>query len=248
MSSEVQSVKHSSDEIHLPPPSWGPMVLALGATLIASSILFWPMLLLGVIIFFVGISKVSSFSILDELRTSMGVHSRMLGMWVFLASEIMFFSGLIATFLGYRARTGDAAGSLNVPLMTVGTFLLLTSSLAAVSALSAIQNGKTTAFRNWIIATMVLGALFLGVELTEWSELIGHGITTGTLFGSAFFTLTGFHGIHVLIGLAWMSFLLARTVRGKMATGSAMGIEVFGLYWHFVDIVWIILFTIIYLL
>jgi heme/copper-type cytochrome/quinol oxidase subunit 3 len=249
MSSEVQhAVDHGHGDIHLPPPSWGPIVLGLGATLAGSGLVFLPLLPVGLVVLLIGIWKVGRFTILEELRPSMNVNSRILGMWVFLASEIMFFSGLIATFLGYKSRGGEALELLNVPLMTVGTFVLLTSSFAAVSALSALQRNKTTAFRNWIIVTMVLGALFLGIELTEWAELIGHGITTGTLFGSAFFTLTGFHGMHVLIGLVWLVFLLARSVRGTMSSGDAMGIEVFGLYWHFVDIVWIVLFTIVYLI
>jgi cytochrome c oxidase subunit 3 len=124
----------------------------------------------------------------------------------------------------------------------------LSSSFAAVSALSALQQDKVKVFRNWLATTMVLGGLFILIELLEWGELIGHGITTGTLFGSAFFTLTGFHGMHVLIGLIWMTFLMVRTVRGMMSSHNVLGIEIFGLYWHFVDIVWIILFTIIYLL
>lgn len=248
MSSHPDIRSRAHDEIHLPPSSWGPVVIALGVMVLAFGFVLPPLFLAGALILLVGIWKTSNFSIIDEIRTSMGVHSRMLGMWVFLASEIMFFAGLIATFLGYRQRAGEVAYLLNVPLMTIGTFLLLTSSFSAVSALSALQQNKVTAFRNWLIATMALGGLFLGVELLEWGELIGHGVTTGTLFGSAFFTLTGFHGMHVLIGIVWMVFLLARTLRGRMTSASATGVEIFGLYWHFVDIVWIVLFTIVYLL
>jgi heme/copper-type cytochrome/quinol oxidase subunit 3 len=248
MSSHPDVQTHLHDEIHLPPPSWGPIVIALGVTVLAFGFVLPLLLPVGAIVLLVGIWKTSNFSVIDEIRPSMGVHSRMLGMWVFLASEIMFFPGLIATFLGYKQRAGEVAYLLNVPLMTIGTFLLLTSSFSAVSALSALQQNRLKAFRNWLIATMILGGLFLSVELLEWGELIGHGITTGTLFGSAFFTLTGFHGLHVLIGIVWMGFLLARTLRGRMTPASATGVEIFGLYWHFVDIVWIVLFTIVYLL
>ncbi len=266
MSSDLHA-SHGHDDIHLPPPSWAPVVLGFGLTVaivglillryteviqVAGLVDVNPALIIfmpGLLVFLLGVWKLSSFSIIPEERPSMGVNTRVLGMWVFLASEIMFFSGLIATFLGYQARAEDVSYLLNVPLMTVGTFLLLTSSFGAVSALSSLQQGKMSLFRNWLIATMTLGALFLSIELLEWGELFGHGITTGTLFGSAFYTLTGFHGMHVLIGLAWMGILLVRTQLGKLSPdNSPTGIEVFGLYWHFVDIVWIILFTIIYLI
>jgi heme/copper-type cytochrome/quinol oxidase subunit 3 len=249
MTSKPASVEtHGHEEIHLPSPSWGPIVLAFGVVVLAFGFVLPLLFPVGAIVLLVGIWKVSSFAELPELRPSMGVSGRLLGMWVFLASEIMFFSGLIATFLGYKQRAGDVAHLLNVPLMTIATFILLSSSFAAVSALSALQQDKVKVFRNWLATTMVLGGLFILIELLEWGELIGHGITTGTLFGSAFFTLTGFHGMHVLIGLIWMTFLMVRTVRGMMSSHNVLGIEIFGLYWHFVDIVWIILFTIIYLL
>ncbi len=255
MSSESRTSPHTHEAIHLPPPSWGPVVVGFGATVTGVGLVLlayplpWPLVFpFGLLLLLGGVWKISNFSLIEELSPSMGVNSRMLGMWVFLASEIMFFTGLIATFLGYQARAEDVARLLDVPLMTVGTFVLLSSSFGAVSALAAIRQGRVRTFRNWLIATMVMGALFLGVELLEWSALMGHGITTGTLYGSAFFTLTGFHGLHVLIGIAWMAFLLARTLLGRVSSSSAVGVEVFGLYWHFVDIVWIILFTIIYLI
>jgi heme/copper-type cytochrome/quinol oxidase subunit 3 len=246
-SSELQAA-HSHDEIHLPPPSWAPILVAVGATVTAAGLIFRLLFPFGLILFLFGVWKMGRFTQLDNPSPSLKVNPRMLGMWVFLASEIMFFTALISTFLGYKARAGAASALLNVPLMTIGTFVLLTSSFAAVSGLSAIREGRMKAFRNWIIVTTVLGALFLGLEFTEWLELIGHGITTGTLYGSAFFTLTGLHGMHVIIGLSWLGFLLYRYFRGMLSPADATGIELFGLYWHFVDIVWIILFTIVYLL
>ncbi len=248
MSSHTHAAGHTHDEIHLPPPSWAPLIVGLGATLIGAGLLFHLLLPVGMIVFLAGVWKMGHFTLLENPSPSLKVDHRLLGMWIFLASEIMFFTALISTFLGYKARAGGAAALLNVPLMTVGTFVLLSSSFAAVSALSAIQDNRLKAFRNWLIATMALGGLFLLLEFTEWLELIGHGITTGTLYGSAFFTLTGLHGMHVLVGIGWMGFLLVRTLRGAMSSADATGIEIFGLYWHFVDIVWIILFTIVYLL
>ncbi len=247
MSSQV-STTHDPHDIHLPPPSWAPVLVAVGATITAAGLIFRLLFPVGLLIFLFGIWKMSRFTLLENLHSSLKINSRMLGMWVFLASEIMFFTALISTFLGYKARAGAASALLNVPLMTIGTFVLLTSSFAAVSALSAIREGRMKAFRNWTIATAVLGAIFLALELAEWLELIGHGITAGTLYGSAFFTLTGLHGIHVLIGLSWLGFLLFRYFRGMLSPADTTGVELFGLYWHFVDIVWIILFTIVYLL
>ncbi len=245
----MSSESHSAHEdIHLPPPSWAPLIVGLGTVVLASGLLFWPLFPIGLLIFLFGVWKLSNFTLIEELKPSMGVNSRVLGMWVFLASEIMFFSGLISTFLGYRSRTPGARSLLDVPLMTVGTFILLSSSFGAVSALSAVREGRFKAYRNWIIATMVMGAAFLLIEGLEWAELINEGITTGTLFGSAFFTLTGFHGLHVLTGLGIMALLLVRYYLGKVSVASTVSVELFGLYWHFVDIVWIILFTIIYLL
>lgn len=239
---------HDHDEIHLPPPSWAPVIVGLGATLVASGLIFRLLFPVGMIVFVFGIWKMGNFTLLENPNPSMKVDNRILGMWVFLASEIMFFTALLSTFLGYKTRAGEAATLLNIPLMTIGTFVLLTSSFGAVSALSAIQEGRMKAFRNWIVATAVLGLVFLGLEFTEWLELIGHGITTGTLYGSAFFTLTGLHGLHVLIGLAWLGFILFRYFRGTLSAEDATGIELFGLYWHFVDIIWIVLFTVVYLL
>ncbi|GAB4571373.1 MAG: hypothetical protein Kow0077_07950 [Anaerolineae bacterium] len=247
MSSGAHST-HGPDDIHLPPPSWAPLIVGVGATLIGAGLIFRLLFPVGLVVFLFGVWKMGNFTLLENPSPSLRVNPRALGVWVFLASEIMFFTALISTFLGYKARAGEAGALLNVPLMTIGTFVLLSSSFSAVSALSAIQDGRMKAFRNWIIATAVLGVLFLGLEFTEWLELIGHGITTGTLYGSAFFTLTGLHGMHVLIGLGWMGFLLFRYFRGMMSAADATGIELFGLYWHFVDIVWIVLFTIVYLL
>lgn len=266
---------HSAEhEIHLPPPSIAPVILAGGVTivmvglimflkqfgpliagpsddarggLVAGSLIGGAILLGGLGVLMYGLWRMAHFTEMEEHPT-MGVSSRLLGMWIFLASEIMFFSGLITTFMGYRARTAEVLKDLNVPLMTVGTFVLLSSSLAAVTALAAIQRGNTRAFRTRIIATLILGAAFLTIEALEWIELFGEGIDGTTLFGSAFFTLTGFHGMHVIVGLIWLGLILFRLRRDEITSKSSMGIEIFGLYWHFVDVVWIILFTVIYLL
>lgn len=181
----------------------------------------------------------------------MGLSHRKLGMWLFIASEVMFFGGLLAAFLHYRVRIpspGEAA-LLDVTLVGINTFLLLTSSFTVVLGLAAIQNGNMGAMKRYIGLTILLGATFLAGQGFEFVSLIEEGMTLrSSVFGSSFFTLTGFHGLHVLIGIVWAAILLLNSFRGRISSSGHESVEVFGLYWHFVDIVWIILFTLIYLI
>jgi heme/copper-type cytochrome/quinol oxidase subunit 3 len=172
-------------------------------------------------------------------------------MWIFLATEVMLFSSLIGAFLQMKARSpADAHHVLNVPVTAVNTFVLIISSTTVVLALQAIMNGDQRRTKQFLGATVALGATFLGVQVFEYIELISHkGLTpSGSLFGGGFYTVTGFHGFHVLIGLLWATGLLIQAVKGRFSADNYMRIEIFGLYWHFVDVVWIILFTIIYLI
>jgi heme/copper-type cytochrome/quinol oxidase subunit 3 len=171
-------------------------------------------------------------------------------MWFFIASEVMFFGGLIAAFLYYKLNSVvPETEALNVLLVGVNTFILLTSSFTVVRALEAIQKNDQGGLSLYLFLTIVLGVLFLGGQGFEFATLFGEGITPASgVFGTSFFTLTGFHGLHVLIGVVWaLRNLLKAQGHGYSAEG-AMGIEAFGLYWHFVDIVWIVLFTVIYLI
>lgn len=173
-----------------------------------------------------------------------------LGMWMFLASEVMFFAVLIAMFLLFRVRSGVVPSQiLNIPLTAVNTFILLTSSMTVVQGLAAIQRGDQRKFRLWMILSLILGAFFISVQIMEYRQLIHEGLTISSdLFGTAFFTLTGFHGAHVFIGLGWLLAIIIQGLRGRYSAQRNLPVEIFGLYWHFVDIVWILLFVIVYLI
>jgi heme/copper-type cytochrome/quinol oxidase subunit 3 len=187
----------------------------------------------------------------SEAPAALGLNNSKFGMWIFIASEVMFFTALIVTFVGFKAKDLISTPHLlNVILVGANTFILLLSSLTVVMALEAIQEGKRAAFRNYLIATAVLGAVFVGGQAFEWYELLHAEVTPSSgLFGALFFVITGFHGTHVLIGVLWVISLVVRgSALGQFSARDNLGIEIFGLYWHFVDIVWIILFTIIYLI
>ena len=180
-----------------------------------------------------------------------GVSTTKFAMWLFLASEAMFFSGLIAAYLVLRLAGSDwpvVADVLNVPLVAVNTFILIVSSLTMVLAFSAIESGDQPRLRQYLIATAVLGSIFLSIQAVEWRALLLEGTTASTsLFGSTFFTLTGFHGLHVLGGVLFILYVIARAFQGRYTKEEHGGVELMGLYWHFVDVVWIFLFTIVYL-
>jgi cytochrome c oxidase subunit 3/cytochrome o ubiquinol oxidase subunit 3 len=179
----------------------------------------------------------------------LGIDHLKLGVWLFLASEVMFFGGLIAAFLHYKVNApSPQAGLLSIPLVGVNTFVLLTSSFTVVQGLAAIRRGSRAGLIRFLGITVLLGALFLAGQGYEFAKLYREGVTLqSSVFGSSFFTLTGFHGLHVLIGIAWAASTLLHATRGRYTDQDHIGVEVFGLYWHFVDIVWIVLFTLIYL-
>jgi heme/copper-type cytochrome/quinol oxidase subunit 3 len=185
-----------------------------------------------------------------------GVYSEKLGMWVFLASEVMFFTALIGAYIILRfahpdAWTGHPTPNtpLNIPGTAVNTFLLICSSVTMVKAFASAQDGNQRALRTWLVATVLIGATFVGVQVYEYRELLHNGFSPSAgLFGSTFYTMTGFHGFHVTMGVLCMLFVTWRAFRGKYTATDHRGVEVIGLYWHFVDLVWIILFTIVYLI
>ncbi len=189
---------------------------------------------------------------LEHEVPSLGVDNRKLGVWTFLGSEVMFFSGLIVTYLVMRGRSVSGPlphEVLDVPLPAVNTFVLICSSMTMVTALAAIQRGDAKAMRNWLIATAVLGLVFLSGQAFEFNKLFSEGLSlSANLFGATFFTLTGFHGMHVFVGVIWIAFVLVRAFRGGVTQDNHLAVELVGLYWHFVDIVWIIIFTLVYLL
>jgi heme/copper-type cytochrome/quinol oxidase subunit 3 len=187
-----------------------------------------------------------------EHHTSTGVPSRKLLMWTFIGSECMLFGSLITAYLVYRGRsvTGPYPEELlNIPFITVTTFVLLMSSLCMVLALSAVQRDSRGGSRLWLLMTALLGLVFLGGQVYEFSHFVHEGLgLSKNLFSATFFLLTGTHGAHVAIGVTWLLSLLGLELRGKLGSEHAEIVEVAGLYWHFVDVVWIVLFTVIYLL
>lgn len=181
--------------------------------------------------------------------TRIGLDHLKLGMWLFLASEVMFFGGLISAFLHYKVNNPTPESSLlDVGLVGINTFVLITSSLTVVLGLTAIRRGDRRGLMGYLAATIVLGLAFLIGQGNEFVTLYRHGMTLGSsVYGSSFFTLTGFHGLHVFVGICWALSTLGKAARGGYSREDNLGAEIFGLYWHFVDIVWIILFTLIYL-
>ena len=176
---------------------------------------------------------------------------RKLLMWIFLASDCMFFAALIGTYLVYNGRSlvgPFPTDILDIPLTTVSTFVLLMSSFLMVLALHAIRLGDIPKFRLWTLGVAFFGAIFLGFQVYEFRHFVHEGLTLQqNLFGSTFFTLTGTHGVHVTIGVLWLLSLLILSYVRPMTAQDALSVEIAGLYWHFVDIVWIVIFTAIYL-
>ena len=176
-----------------------------------------------------------------------------LGMWVFLGGEVVFFVSLILLIIftrmtnsGYEAQFRS---HLSIPIIALNTFILVTSSYFVVRALEAIGfNGDQKSLRNNLIVVVILGLLFLGGQAFEWITLFSEGLGFTSTFGLPFFTVTGIHGTHVFVGILWAIYLLVGHSRNPFTKENHLGIENFGLYWHFVDIVWIVLFTVIYLI
>lgn len=175
-----------------------------------------------------------------------------LGMWIFLGGEVVFFAALIMAFLLFRLGNegayADFKTHLSVPIIAINTFILIASSYMVVRSLEAIREGSEKGLRNNILGVILLGALFLSGQAIEWTFLFGEGISIKDTFGTPFFTITGIHGTHVFVGLIWGFIILISTLRGLYSQKNHQGVEIFGLYWHFVDIVWIVLFTLFYLI
>jgi heme/copper-type cytochrome/quinol oxidase subunit 3 len=206
--------------------------------------------------------------------TATGLDSRKIAIWAFIGSECMLFVSLISTYLIYKGRSivgpyphevwtspsGEHFNAiLNIPVTSFSTFVLLMSSLAMVLALAAVQNKelpkRTTGERIlgssklWLWMTALLGTIFLGCQAFEFTSFVHEGLTIHTnLFGSSFFTLTGFHGAHVTAGVIWLLTLLAIDYRRGLGPKDELNVDIAALYWHFVDVVWIAIFTLVYLI
>jgi len=183
-----------------------------------------------------------------------GIQNGKIAMWLFLGSEVMFFTGLIGAYIVLRFGQGewpDPARALNVPLTAANTFLLICSSVTLVWGLQKYQQNDRSK-GNWgLFLTTLFGAIFVGVQVYEYIELFSLGLLPNTnLFGSCFYVMTGFHGLHVAAGVVAMFVLWIMGLCGKFGPTykEYCAIELTGLYWHFVDLVWIILFAIVYLM
>ena len=185
-------------------------------------------------------------------HTSTGQSNVKLGMWMFLGSECLLFGGLISTYLLYRGRVSEGptpSQIFDIPFTSVSSFVLLMSSLTMVLAVSAAAKKDDRGTNLWLVVTAMLGATFVGGQVYEFTAFYNEGLGfTTSLFGSSFYTLTGFHGVHVTVGIIMLLALVAINKRSKVRGSKAETVEMLGLYWHFVDIIWIIIFTLVYLI
>jgi heme/copper-type cytochrome/quinol oxidase subunit 3 len=185
-------------------------------------------------------------------ETSTGISNSKLGMWVFLASDCLLFGALISTYLLLRHRSVSGLGPhdvFDIPFTSVSSFVLLMSSLTMALAVAAIARGDVHRNQVWLASTALLGAVFVGGQVYEFTTFYREGLGyTTNIFGSAFYTLTGFHGVHVSVGIVMLMSLLVMSLRGNLTPQRAEAVEIVGLYWHFVDIVWILIFTVVYLI
>ena len=197
--------------------------------------------------------------------TSTGLDHRKIAIWAFIGSECMLFASLISTYLIYKGRsvvgpfphtpwTDPSTGQhfkavLNIPVTSASTFVLLMSSLTMVLAHSAVLRGDRKYSKIWIASTALLGATFLGFQAYEFTSFVHEGLKiTTNLFGSTFFTLTGFHGAHVTAGVLWLVVMLFVDMKRGLGPRDAVNVDIMALYWHFVDVVWVAIFTLVYLI
>jgi cytochrome c oxidase subunit 3/cytochrome o ubiquinol oxidase subunit 3 len=252
--------------IHMPEPSAWPLLTALALVVMtAGALVHVAVMVLGALL---ALAAVLAFALeLHPARADGGAHHahgedphvgatgldhRKIGVWTFIGSECLFFGTLISTYMVYRGRS--LAGPypqeiLSIPLVSVSTFVLLMSSLTMVLAVAAIQQGAIMATRRWLVATVLLGGLFLAGQVYEFNHFVheGLGLTTN-LFAGTFYVMVGFHGAHVTVGVIWLLTLVYLLVRGRLGRRQEALVDSAGLYWHFVDVVWIAIFTLVYLI
>ncbi len=188
-----------------------------------------------------------------------------LGMWVFLVTEVMFFGGMFAAYVVYRRLHPEAfalaSNELDVKLGTFNTAVLIGSSLTMALAVRAAQAGARRPIVAWLGATIVLAGVFLGVKVVEYGHKFEHHLVPGPtfawrgtehadteLFFGLYFAMTGMHALHMVIGIGVMAVVALLAARGRYTSANYFGVEVTGLYWHFVDLIWIFLFPLLYLL
>src|SRR3989441_8270245 len=181
------------------------------------------------------------------VHTSTGLSNVKLGMWAFLGSECLLFGALISSYILYRGRAVGATKTphqvYDIPFTSVSSFVLLMSSLTMVLALAAIQRGDQHRLRTWLLATALLGMTFISGQIYEFTIFVHKGFTVhSSVAGASFFILTSFHGAHVTVGILMLLSLYGMSTRGMLPQERSTAVEYIGLYWHFVDIVWIVIF------
>lgn len=187
----------------------------------------------------------------DVSQNTLGVDHRKLAMWVFLGSEFLFFGAFISTYLLYYDRTNGGPGVelFDIPFTSVSSFVLLMSSLTMVLAHNAHVKGDMRRMRLWILATALQGMVFIGGQAFEFTTFVKEGLAlTTSPMSTSFFVLTGFHGAHVTIGILMLLGLWSLSHTGKVKADQPIKTELIGLYWHFVDIIWVLIFTVVYLI
>lgn len=189
----------------------------------------------------------------DPERATLEGKNKFIGFWLFLGGETVLFATLFGTFLGLRNGTAGGPASQDIfhlDLVAIMTALLLTSSLTSVFAIIAMKNNQYAKMQLWFGVTVVLGLGFLGMEIYEFYQYVTHyglGFTTSA-FASSFYALVGFHGAHVLFGILWIVTLMIQATKKRITVVTAPKFYVAGLYWHFVDVVWVFIFTVVYLM
>jgi cytochrome c oxidase subunit 3/cytochrome o ubiquinol oxidase subunit 3 len=190
--------------------------------------------------------------VVHDEHTSTGLPSTKLAMWLFLASECLLFGGLITAYVLYRGASQAPPypqDIFDIAYTSVSAFVLLASSLTMVLSHNAALAHDYVRMRLWLLATAMLGLVFVGGQVYEFTTFYREGLTLSVnLFGTTFFVLTGFHGVHVTVGVLMLLTLVAFSWRGALGDEPAFPVEMVGLYWHFVDIVWIVIFTVVYLI
>jgi cytochrome c oxidase subunit III len=185
-------------------------------------------------------------------RATLEGRNKILGFWIFLGAETVLFGTLFSAYLALRHNTMDgptAAELFQLPLVFLATMILLTSSLTSVFAVQALHQHKVKAMINWLIITILLGLGFLALEIYEFYHYVheGHGFTTSA-FSSAFYTLVGFHGAHVAFGIVWIALVIGQVMRKGLTVVNAPKVYLSAIYWHFIDVVWVFIFTVVYLM
>ena len=185
-------------------------------------------------------------------KVTMEGRNKILGFWLFLGAETVLFGTLFSAFVALRHNVGDgpkASELFELPTVFLATMILLFSSLMSVFAVQAMHRHKVKAMLGYLVVTVLLGLCFLGLEVYEFNNYVneGHKMPTSA-FSSSFYTLVGFHGAHVAFGVLWITLLILQILKKGLTVVTAPKIYVSAIYWHFIDVVWVFIFTVVYLM